>query len=396
MLFWNRKTQGFTLTEVLLAVAIIGIIAALVLPATISKFDTTVMNNGFTRQAQTIQHVIDVLPVKENVSDFGKTTMYSDGSKSIEDSSGKFIKKYLRVAKYYGAYDNNADTIKSECFASKYYEYDEGQKKEFDVDEMLHGACAKLKNGASICLSPQVGANSNVQGVMDLNGPKPPNIYGRDLRVLTLEQVSFSTREAIIGNDDPSEGVFTETNPNLEGDGGYDNLCKDDYSVECCKYMNEQGKITSSDHMCCSNTAVASTISACANNITLRLNLYPSTCNNKKSSCRSYINASMTTAKVNNKGADLTKLPANPPDVVLLCSGKEVGKMSGSVLAEALIKPSGSYYFTKTSNASATCGYPGTTTQGISAKSSVVFEKTKGSYPSEKNYNNINWTVTYW
>ena len=182
MLFHNKKAKGFTLTEVLLAVAVVGIIAALVLPSTISKFDSSILENGFKRQEQAIQTAIDVLPIKENATNFGETSMYSDGSKTAEESSGKFIKRYLRVSKYFGDAVINKDAIKKECFAQKYYEYSGGEKKELDIDTMLFGACAKLKNGASLCLAPQIGTTNNIQGVMDLNGPKGPNIIGRDMR----------------------------------------------------------------------------------------------------------------------------------------------------------------------------------------------------------------------
>ena len=57
----NRK--GFTLTEVLLAVAIVGIIAAIVIPAIITKSQ----NSGFElkrqRQVQAINSVLYSLPV---------------------------------------------------------------------------------------------------------------------------------------------------------------------------------------------------------------------------------------------------------------------------------------------------------------------------------------------
>ena len=101
MLF-NNKAKGFTLTEVLLALAIVGIIAALVLPATITKLDENLLQRSYERQAQAIQSVVDVLPIKENVGNFGETSMFSTGNKTIDESSGKFLKRYMRVSKYYG------------------------------------------------------------------------------------------------------------------------------------------------------------------------------------------------------------------------------------------------------------------------------------------------------
>jgi hypothetical protein len=319
--------------------------------------------------------------------------MYSDGNDSVEDTSGKFMKRYLRLSKYYGDVESHKDQIKKECFANKYYEYAEGKKKDFVIDDLLHGACAKLKNGASLCLSPQISTTNDIQGVMDLNGPKGPNVKDKDLRFIHLNQVAFSTRYSEVTSNAVSTEVKTESNPGLEGDGGYENLCQNDYSTECCHYMNAQGQITSSSHSCCSNPAVASTISACASNITMRLNLYPQSCNNNSDSCKVFIQSQNTTAKLNNQGTPMTVLPANPPDVMLFCDGKKVGSMSGATLALALTRStSSSIYFTKDNKAKATCGYQ--TGHGLkSTKSSVVFDKA-GS--SEKSHNGVNWTLTYY
>ena len=83
-----------------------------------------------------------------------------------------FIKKYLRVAKYCG--DTNSD-----CFADKYYEYKDNKKEEYTPT--YKGGCARLKNGMSICITPQIGARS-IEGLLDINGKKGPNVFGRDLR----------------------------------------------------------------------------------------------------------------------------------------------------------------------------------------------------------------------
>ena len=43
------------------------------------------------------------------------------------------------------------------------------ERKEYKPD--YKGACAILKNGVSLCITPQVGADS-IHGVIDLNGKK--------------------------------------------------------------------------------------------------------------------------------------------------------------------------------------------------------------------------------
>lgn len=76
------------------------------------------------------------------------------------------MKKYLRVAKYCG--DNN---------------------------------------GVSICMLPQIGA-VGINGLIDLNGKKGPNIFGRDLRFFSLPvktRIGFSkeTEDVIFLDEDP-------------------------------------------------------------------------------------------------------------------------------------------------------------------------------------------------
>lgn len=174
----SRKCSAFTLTEVLIAIAIVGVIAALVLPTIVTKYQNNVYEHMYNREVNTIEDSIKTLAVNENKVTFFDTMMYSDTEPiSYEDNAGKYMKKYLRIAKYCG--DNNTT---ENCFAKNYYEYNNGRK---DYTPVYKGACAILKNGVSICMIPQVNANS-ITGIIDLNGAKGPNVLGRDLREFTI------------------------------------------------------------------------------------------------------------------------------------------------------------------------------------------------------------------
>ena len=50
-----RVRTGFTLTEVLIAVGIVGVIAALVMPKAISYYQTEAMNHEYSRIEQTLE-----------------------------------------------------------------------------------------------------------------------------------------------------------------------------------------------------------------------------------------------------------------------------------------------------------------------------------------------------
>ena len=88
MIFSYKK--AFTLTEVLIAVAIVGVIAALVLPMVITTYQNKVFEYMQTKQTDSITSTLEALPVLENKTRFSETMMSSNDIG--EDSSGLFLK----------------------------------------------------------------------------------------------------------------------------------------------------------------------------------------------------------------------------------------------------------------------------------------------------------------
>ena len=161
----GSKAPAFTLTEVLLAVLIVGIIAALVLPAVVTKYQDKTFESAFNREVHSLQDSIDSLAAVENQQSFYETTL----AKTPET----YMKKYLRVSKYCG-------TSGKDCFGKFYSEYSDHEKKTYTPS--YDGNCAILKNGTSVCLNVNGG---NIAMLIDVNGPKGPNVWGRDLRTYT-------------------------------------------------------------------------------------------------------------------------------------------------------------------------------------------------------------------
>ena len=280
-----KHYKGFTLTEVLLAVAIVGIIAALVLPALITQYQNKTLNQKYQRETQTIENTIDGLAAAENKGSFFETVMYTDEEpKSYKDTSEEFLKKYMRVSKLCG--DNNGD-----CFAKTYYEYKDNDKIVYTPT--YKGSCAILKNGSSICITPQV-VNTGVSGIIDLNGTKGPNVLGKDLREFmfdykTRRGVSKATGDVadttflvdikennpcetdqfglpccILHTDEIGEGQpYRECCKHPEIEATWGETCKktpdpdpcelDPYSVECCK---TQDPANYKNNKCCTYTEI--------------------------------------------------------------------------------------------------------------------------------------------
>ena len=213
------KNPGFTLTEILLAIAIVGLIAALVLPAMVTNYQNRALELGFNRELNALNETVRGLAVTENKLDFFSTIMYSDSEpEGYDETSGKFVKKYLKVSKYCG--DNNGD-----CFAEKYYNYNDSTHKKEVYEPLYKGACASLKNGASICITPQVGG-TQIAGFLDINGKKGPNILNRDLRPFTID---INTEKTSLSKTTTEVLSTPETDLKLGG------ACEENsLSKECC------------------------------------------------------------------------------------------------------------------------------------------------------------------
>lgn len=192
----GSKATAFTLTEVLLAVLIVGIIAALVLPAVVTKYQDKTFESAFNREVHSLQDSIDSLAAVENQQSFYETTL----AKAPET----YMKKYLRVSKYCG-------TSGKDCFGKFYSEYSDHEKKTYTPS--YDGNCAILKNGTSVCLNVNGGS---IDMLIDVNGPKGPNVFGRDLRTYT------HSVKGITGYDMSSNGIISLNQAPIEDNSNPD------------------------------------------------------------------------------------------------------------------------------------------------------------------------------
>ena len=233
-----RVVPAFTLTEVLLAVLIVGIIAALVLPAVVTKYQDKVFESAFNREVHSLQDSIDSLAAVENQQSFYETTL----AKTPET----YMKKYLRVSKYCGASGKD-------CFGKFYSEYSDHEKKTYTPS--YDGNCAILKNGTSVCLNVNGG---NIAMLIDVNGPKGPNVWGRDLRTYTHSVkgktgydmssngiISLNQTPIEDNDSDPCEGKTCGCGdlPDCETDP----CATDNNSLACCRKRT----ITGTSDKCC-------------------------------------------------------------------------------------------------------------------------------------------------
>lgn len=148
----------------------------------IRKYKENLLDISYKVNSQKINDSINIMSYN---GDFLYSPMYTEKEPSnYDETSGEFLKSYMEVKEYCGSSNGT-------CFAPKYKDLD---RKIYTPE--YKGACAILKNGASICLVPQI-RNNDITAIIDVNGKAGPNVYGKDLRdiVIKAHSVVVSTPE---------------------------------------------------------------------------------------------------------------------------------------------------------------------------------------------------------
>lgn len=157
----NKKYLGFTLAEVLITLGIIGVVAAITIPALINNYKAARLKSQFLKSYSTIQQVFKRMQDDEISTD---PKSYIDG-----DSYYKIFANYLAGASVCASnnplcYNSGRDKILYKGI--NWWFLDDGQ--------------ILLPDGTLLMFENMVGS-SNVMVTVDLNGIKnPPNMEGFD------------------------------------------------------------------------------------------------------------------------------------------------------------------------------------------------------------------------
>ncbi len=169
----NKK--AFTLAEVLITLAIIGVVAALTIPSVVQNYQkiqtVTQLKKAFSALSNTTNLAI---------AEYGPITNWDVGigisSQNSIDFANKYLIPYLKVAK------NCEAKISGDC-AFKYTYLNKAATYSFDTPYIRF----YLTDGTLIAVQayssePDTGGINKLAFVfIDINGQKKPNIIGRDI-----------------------------------------------------------------------------------------------------------------------------------------------------------------------------------------------------------------------
>lgn len=177
----SRNLQAFTLSEALISIVVIGIIASLTLPAIITNFQQKSRLLSLNKAYNVLEQNLTSLQTERYYK--GSLTksilsLANPKSNTVETSAGTFLKQYYKIA-------NDCGKATSEgCFASKYSTLS-GSSADFTCKYgSREGYSVLLKDSSALCIIPADMSGEYFTSAMvfvDVNGPKKPNIAGKDL-----------------------------------------------------------------------------------------------------------------------------------------------------------------------------------------------------------------------
>lgn len=253
---------GFTLAEIMVSMAIIGIIAAVTIPAVVANYQKKTFVTSLQKNYSELEQNLSILSAESYSKGFNRSLLVTD--------INKFVTDYYRVSK-------NCGTDTQPCFASTYgtisgenttpsnnVDFMAGSTGSSNSTDFLAGggvafSCKGVsfttKSGTAICFiaatapreaNPDEGieasAGTPVQVFIDVNGAEGPNIGGRDMFSFYIYN-DFSIDDGSIENNTYIDSANVRAGSSVATRNTlFTNNCKSSYIGRGCfgKILNDK------------------------------------------------------------------------------------------------------------------------------------------------------------
>lgn len=172
--------KGFTLSEVLITLAIVGVIAALTIPAIVKNYRNKLYVSQLKRTYVQLTDAMQAIMNDESTNNYYSTSagVAPDDIATCKKGPCYFLTNYFKTIKT--ACGGGAE---GSCTAAHYKTLDGA----VDKGAMNGSYCVQISTGATICISHNT-ANTVSSVIIDVNGQSEPNIAGRDVFSLDIKQ----------------------------------------------------------------------------------------------------------------------------------------------------------------------------------------------------------------
>ncbi len=184
--------KAFTLVEILMGLAIVGVISALIVPIIFNTYENKVMSAQLKKTCVQITNAAKHIIVDEHANDVDELSsdMYATndgfyattaGVKTSSASKGAqfFLENYI---KHISSNCGQGGAASVKCVGSTYKSSSGTSLGTFPTNYY----CVKTNNGSTICMRFNTSEKYSV-ALMDVNGAQRPNIVGKDVFVVKIE-----------------------------------------------------------------------------------------------------------------------------------------------------------------------------------------------------------------
>lgn len=176
----SQRYTAFTLSEILITLAIIGVVAALTLPTLVSMYQKTQYVTALKKVYAELSQVFKLYMADEGVTDLSQTSLYDTDGNSAK--LNEILTKYFKVTKLC-YWDDSSCPIKESYLdpSTGNGTFFQGNGVIYTADGMvLQFGLNTLSNCKPDLNNPTSVKSSCIWVSVDTNGPKPPNQCGRD------------------------------------------------------------------------------------------------------------------------------------------------------------------------------------------------------------------------
>lgn len=191
------KKNGFTLAEILIALLVVGILAALTIPPLVLNFRRAGYGAALSSTVSNFENAMTTMMIKENANDLYGTQAWKDllsiRNATVNDIATTFVA-------------NIGSTIELDYLGdfNSLYDDDIGTLQSGVTATLPESMAFRMKTGAIVSILPNANPDPNAQNeadvlrnggnlyaavatvYIDVNGTDAPNIYGRDIFVFLL------------------------------------------------------------------------------------------------------------------------------------------------------------------------------------------------------------------
>ena len=229
----NTRHTAFTLAEVLITLAIIGVVAAMTIPTLIANYQKKTYVTQLQKTYSMIANAAKMLMADEMVENLNHTYLFVDDTaenydeeEAYKNSVGVFLNKYFRVTKDCGYVETRNDMG---CLAKEYKTLDGSAGGEPQGSQGGH-YCVNINNGTTICMNPFTDYPARIS--IDVNGLTGPNVMGRDAFILDMNYRGEIAESFGHFPDDYKPEICVNSDGNPYGLGCFNKIVQDGWKMD--------------------------------------------------------------------------------------------------------------------------------------------------------------------